>query len=330
MKKDTLHKWERIVLVSLFVLLGAHLFSIVQAANIVGENYANVTVTTTVNITNAQPEFMRVVTDELYNSYGVAGVDNITLNAGGNRTVLCNVTLRDWNGVDEENITLNASFFDTTVSSVWGANANTSHYTESNCTLLAGSPYGQNNAYGNYSCELEVAHYANNDTWNCTVFAIDTRGGQNYVVNESNTTEILQLYALNVTDGINYGDVAVGETSENISVNITNFGNVQVNVTIQGYAITVGDGLALACNPLISAYNISIENEVMSTDSTTTFDQKLALDGTIQGVENLTLFEPTDAEPVMYNETLWQLQIPVSINPSGVCNGTVIFSALIP
>jgi|GEM_PF-6890620 len=57
-----------------------------------GPNYENVTIDTTVNVTESKPVIMSIIIQD--------AAASITLNAGGNITVYCNVTIRDYNGGD--------------------------------------------------------------------------------------------------------------------------------------------------------------------------------------------------------------------------------------
>ncbi|MFH1174193.1 MAG: hypothetical protein V1725_03615 [archaeon] len=321
-------KEEHILVIIMGVLVVVGLLGSVWADNVVGSNYKNVTVHTTVNVTSAQPEIMRIIVDENITPY----ITNITLNAGLTRQVLCNVTVRDWNGIDD-NITLNASFFYSVNTSVFDPDLNSSHYTNTSCPLVAG-PYGQNNVYANYTCTFDVYYFANNGTWNCTAFVLDTRGDytgqQNYTVNKSNSTIVDKLFALNVTDGIDYGQMGVGEYSGNITSNVTNFGNVPINLTVQGYGNVRGDNLAFVCNSSVSAWNISVQYEAVSINESANFTEKMALNGTVQKLANLTIPRPTDENQTITNVTYWQVYLPTTINPYGVCNGWVIFSAEAP
>ncbi|MFH1174185.1 MAG: hypothetical protein V1725_03575 [archaeon] len=296
------------------------------SANVPGPNYKNTSVWTRVNITDAMPEFMRIVVqDTAYYS-----VLNVTLNAGLTRTVLCNVTIRDWNGIND-NITLNGSFFDSANSNPFDTDNNNTHYTNTSCTLVGG-PYGQNNVYANYTCAFDVYYHANNGSWNCTVWAHDIQGSfaghLNYTTNATNKTTILPLYALNVTDGIDYGELAVGETSDDVEANVTNFGNMAINLTVQGYGQTRGDNLGLICNSTHSDWNISVDHEAVSLQAAQAFATMMALTGSVQTIADITM--PKKVTTDIINTTYWKLNIPTTINPYGVCEGWIIFSAIAP
>ena len=282
-------------------------------------NYENVTVWTRVNITNSKPEFLGIRIND-----NVPGV-NATLNAGGLRTIFCNSTVRDWNGMNG-NITINGTLYANGTSSYIAADDNNTHYTNTSCFNVSGA-FGQNGVYMNYTCAFDVYYYANVGTWNCTMNALDAKDGKNYSVLASNATYFSPLYALNVSDGIDYGEIAVGEYSNNTYANVTNFGNVNINISVQGYGAALNDGWAFICNNSVSSYNISIGNEAFGLNVTSNFTQKNALTGAIQNVTNLTMPKQNVSGVQVINTTTWQVFIPPSINPNGECTGNVVFIA---
>ncbi|MEM4711017.1 MAG: hypothetical protein QXL18_03660 [Candidatus Woesearchaeota archaeon] len=297
-----------IVILSLLVILIYTSF----ADNIVGDNYRNVTVNTRVTISNSNPEVLSV---SIYQENDPS-LSNITLNAGSLRNITCNASLRDWNGYND--ITLvNATLWHIPTSNFSDPNNNNSHYT----TTCIDSGNGVNYTV-NYLCIFPVYYYANNGTWNCTVNVRDT---YNKVGNNSNTTYVYPLYALNVTDGIDYGSVSVDDDSLTRQANITNFGNMPINVSVEGYGAVRGDGLAMNCS--ISG-NISIEYERFSLIDTGNWIDKVPLSSIPQLISNLTIQKQTLPSIPMVNTTYWQLRIPP--NPAGNCTGFIIFQAEAP
>ena len=298
----------------MFLLLGivalVLIMAGIRAANSIGGNYKNVTVITTVQITNSKPEIISLyVYPETNYTFS-----NVTLNAGSTRQINCNATVRDWNGPADIAM-VNATLWHAGNSTYEAANDNNSHYTNSNCTNTG--IWG--NYTANYVCTFNVYYYANNGTWNCTAYAVDTF---NKTGNRTNSTSLLPLYALNVTEGINYGNVAVESDSLTQTANITNFGNMPINISLEGYGIVRGDGLAMNCS---LSGNISIQNERFSLSDTGLWIDKIALTSSPQIVSNLTLIKQTSPASPVINTTYWQLHI--APNPSGNCSGYVIFSA---
>jgi hypothetical protein len=171
-----------------------------------------------------------------------------------------------------------------------------------------------------FNCGFDVLYYANNGSWICNLTV------NNYPVttNFNISSTILPLYAVNVTDGIEFSDVEAGLPSANITANITNFGNMPVNITLQGYAISIGDNIGMNCS---DGTNITITNIRFSKNSTSTFPQKTQLNGSVQPLM-LQMQKQTNIT-VISNTTYWQINPnPGSINR--ICDGHVIFSAEAP
>jgi hypothetical protein len=313
MKKNTI-----VLLVTAFLLVVlATMFVIpsIIAPNIVGLNYKNVTVWTRANITNAKPEVLNVTMYEAANS----SAKNITVAAGMTKTIYCNATVRDWDGFNDIKY-VNASIWHST-SSYTNADNNNSHYTNFSCTLNASLT-----AYtGWYVCSFDVYYYSNNGTWSCNVTVEDH---MNKTGSRTNTTIFYPVYALNVTDGIDYGNVAVEDfTAPDIRANVTNFGNMGINITVEGYGVSRGDGLAMNCS---LNGNITVDNERFALNNTTPWATKTPLVSTPGGVlvAGLTMPKQTIAGTYITNSTYWQLYVPP--NPSGNCTGYIIFTAVAP
>lgn len=173
--------------------------------------------------------------------------------------------------------------------------------------------------FANYTCSFDVYYYANPDEWTCMVFVEDD---YNFTDNLSNTTTVNELFALNVTPLIDYGDLAVEDTSTPQEANVTNLGNAAINVSVYGYGDTPGDGLAMVCD----IGDISIGNQRYSLneagDFTIDYFPLTPADVLIPG---LSLAKQTDPNTQIINQTFWRLYVPP--NPFGVCSGTVVFQA---
>ena len=128
---------------------------------------------------------------------------------------------------------------------------------------------------------------------------------------------------MNVTDGIDYGNVAVEEYSGNVTANVTNFGNMRINVTVQGYGARLNDGLAMNCS---LGGNITVGNERFSLEDVD-WASKIALTSASQQLPNLTMPKQNDSNQVI-NSTYWQIYIDSLNNPGGNCTGYVIFTAM--
>ncbi|MDD9954110.1 MAG: hypothetical protein OXR66_07285 [Candidatus Woesearchaeota archaeon] len=275
-----------------------------------GPNNRNVSVDTTVNITESLP----TVLDVLING----GETNLTLNAGGTLEVECNASIRDYNG--GATITdVSATFYDQLNSNDTDVDDNNTHYSNASCT--GGTPDGY---FRNFTCTFDVLYYANVGMWVCNVTATDS-----YAFNESvnpnasnfNVTHIDEIFALNVTTLIDYGDLAVGDTSSPQEANVTNIGNTNINISVEGYGATLDDGLAMVCD----VGNISIEYEMYNLVGGVDTSLYANLSSTATQIVNLTIPQQTNDSQQEINATYWLLYVPP--NPFGICNGTVIFQA---
>jgi len=266
-------------------------------------NYEHVNVTATVNVTNAGPEVIEVRPE-----------DPIVLSAGGYKTVSCNTTVKDWNGfndIDSVNATLYFYLNDSS-----DPDDEDEHYTNASCAEIS----NDGGFEANYSCTFEVRYFAKNGTWTCNISVNDTLS---YDASLSENTSVSALYALNVTDVIDYGELSVTDTSDNVTATVTNFGNMAINVSVLGYGETEGDGLGLVCE---QGSNISIEHQRFSS-TPLPWDSKTPLASTAKDM-GITLSKPTSESNPITHDTYWQLYVPP--NPFGRCNGTVRFTATAP
>jgi hypothetical protein len=280
-------------------LLFVSYYSFAEAYTI-GPNYRNISIDTRANITNAQPEILNITLE-----------DPVTLNAGTTYPVSCNISVRDWNGAATID-TVNATYFHST-SSLNAADDNNTHYTNSSCTQT-----GIDGFLANYTCTFDVYYYALPNEWNCTVFANDTNS---FVGNGTTNGSINELLALNVTNPIDYGDLAINDFSTDQTANVTNFGNVPINVSVYGFGNTTGDGLAMVCDQ----GNITVDNQRYATSPAIPYASKTSLTSSGVQLENLTIGKQTLPTTEITNTTYWQLFVPP--NPFGQCNGTVVFQA---
>ncbi len=280
-----------------------------------GNNSRNVTIDTTVNITNSLPEVLFVSIE--------SGATNITLNAGTEKLITCNATVRDWNG--GSTITnVSATFFYNLTKTSTGVDDNNDHYTNVTCNVSSTYDIYTRNV----TCTFPVQYYANNGRWRCNVTAHDPYVGFNEsVVNFStsgfNTTNIDALLALNVTTLIDYGNLSVGDTSDPQQANVTNLGNQNINISVRGY----GNYSYLANN--VGMYcdigNISVDSEKFNLIGGTNIANYRNLSHSATQVPGMTMLQQTNDSQQVLNTTYWILFVPP--NPFGRCNGTIIFQA---
>lgn len=288
----------------IFVLVAITIALVIILPSTSGYNYEHFNVTSRVNVTNAGPE---IISTSISSS--------IVLNAGTTTIIYCNATIRDWNGFgDIDNV--NATFY-YYLNNSDDPDDNNVHYTNLTCEEIS----NDGEFLANYSCSFEVYYYANNGTWRANISVNDS-----YSYSDSNLTSdttINALYALNVTDVIDYGNLSVTDTSENIAATITNLGNLAINVSVLGYGTTEGDGVGLVCE---HGSNISVENQRFS-GIVATWENKELLGSTNKDV-NITIAKQTELLTPITAETYWQLYVPP--NPFGICTGVIRFTATAP
>jgi hypothetical protein len=238
----------------------------------------------------------------------------IMLSAGSIRQVNCSMTASDPEGIDNlKNATGKFYYFLNKSSDSDDASV---HYSNSSCVAI-----GNTSSNKTFTCSFDVLYYANNGTWNCNISVFNNYSNFIY----SNISTVVQpLYAINLTDGVDFSNVPTGGVSVNITANITNFGNMLINLSLQGYAVTIGDNVGMNCS---DQTNISIGNIRFSTNATANYTSKNALNGSIQPI-NFQLKKQTTVVQIS-NYTYWQ----ISINPGTwmkLCEGHIIFNAEAP
>ena len=237
--------------------------------------------------------------------------NEITLSAGTIRPVNCTGIVTDL--LNASNIIgANATLYYSLNSSSASDN-NLVHYTNTSCDLTQ-----FNFTHDSFSCGFNVWYYANNGTWNCSIAVFNNQSASAFA---SNNTIIDPLYAVNITDGVEFANAQSGFISNNVTVNITNFGNMPVNVTLQGYALAIGDNIGMNCS---DNTNITISNIRFSINASDNFNQKTQMSGAIQSL-NLKIAKQINSTQI-FNSTYWQIT-PDPGSKNRVCGGYVIFSA---
>jgi hypothetical protein len=270
--------------------------------------HVNITlITEPVNITSI------IVDDTTY-----IPLDEIDLVAGSTNIIYCNVTVKAPN-IYKEVKGVNATLYSLTTT-LEAADSNKTHYSNSNCTFITG---GGDTAY--YQCPFNLWHYAINGTWNCTSFAWDAYS----IGNKSDNTTVNQLFALNIsTSVIDYSNLQPNQTSQNVTVNISNVGNMPMNISVYGFGgdnETSGSGLSMVCQ----INNISVSFEKYATNNSTDYNSKNALTTTSHDI-GMTIPPKTNYDDIKVNSTYWQFMVPPNSYSSGQCNGSVVFMASSP
>jgi len=242
----------------------------------------------------------------------IAPLGEVVLSAGSTRFINCTVIVSDRDGYDAiVNVSANFYYHKNTSSD---PDDNNVHYSNNSCSFSI-----LNSTSKEFLCGFQVYYHANNGTWICNATSYNNLL---YYANNYNSTTILPLYALNITDGINFGNVEPNFESGEVLANITNIGNMPINVTIQGYATTIGDNLSMNCS---DNTNISI-SRIRYSLSTSSYSSKIPMNGDVQQLQ-LILQKPLSTTPVM-NLTYWQIMPDPYVGIiSRNCTGFIIFSA---
>lgn len=236
------------------------------------------------------------------------------LYAGRFRELNCTARVIDNNTVAEIAFA-NGTIFHSSSSSLSSPDSNQTHYTANLCSC---SPSSGNEA--NCTCSFPVWYVAMNGTWNCSVTVAST-DGLDLVSSQENFT-INPIYAINVSNGIDFGNVAGMGISANTTALVTSIGNQPINVSVIGYGAAIGDGIGMACS---SGQNLSLGAIKFSTNPDDGFASKTPLDGSLQSLFGLTVQNPSEVGALFPNSTYWQAQAPPS--SFGECFGNVVFVA---
>jgi hypothetical protein len=286
--------------------------------------YDNTSTESKVNVSNMAPAVSKVNVYEQDDGSAV----NIDLTEGTTETVVCNGTVDDWNGwADLAGV--NATLYDADSYTSQSPNDNNYHYYAGSCTNKT-----INGTAAEFSCIFDVWYYANEATWNCNMSAIDIDNASANGVDPT-PPSFNMLAALNLsTNVLDFGEMQPGNTTldtDEVIVNVSNTGNAQINLSLDGFGRVDGDGLAMDCS---STGNISIGYLRYNYTASQDFDTSMwnltdtALSSGIPGFSVLRRVDDADVNKLnSTNSTFWKIRIPGGAK--GVCNGTVVFSAVV-
>ena len=209
--------------------------------------------------------------------------------------------------------------------------ANTNRcYPEVTCTVDGGTCTDNTDASANYTCTVNIQYYAvptdtatqyPDDTWLSTIKAIDDDTASN------NTTvgagvEMNSLTAASITNGINYGSLAVGESNDplNQTTTTTPTGNVGLDHEVSGAANMCTD------YPTCSVGTpIGVAYEKYALASLTAYSSGSVLSTSAVETE-LNVAKPTTGSPTA-KDTWWGILIPAG-TVSGTYSGANTLTAV--
>lgn len=327
------HKWQSPALwLSLLSILLYAAFSFLASLTSVPEleaasRYFNDSLISRVNVTNYAPKVVGVILDD-----NVTGAPReIELNPATVRKVWCNATVVDRNGKDDI-ILCNATIFHIS-STAPAANDKNHHYSNNSCVMSNENTYNLT-----CSCTFDVWYFANNGSWTCNMSAWDN-GTLNLnglsTHNSSNGSAAIQpLFALNVPQYVDYGELSLGSISaEDEIVNVTNIGNMALDLQLYGFGGTVRplaynleNNLSMKCQ----LGNITVGNERFSVTSGQAFADMTNLSGQFRNpaaVATFNLAQRISETDNSTKNTYWKIEIP-EYSVKGQCNGTIVFNAV--
>jgi len=248
----------------------------------------------------------------VFDAFSPAGLT--ILNAGSIRFVNCSVVASDPEG-SSDIVNVSAKFYYSGNKSSESDDNNT-HYTNSSCLLSNTTLINRT-----FNCGFNVQYYATNGTWYCNA-TVTNNYSDSFTL--ENSTSIQPLYAINVTDGIDFGQAASGTPSLNITANVTNFGNMIINMTVQGYTLVIGDNVGMNCT---DGTNITITRIKFSPSPSSNYAQKTAMSGSTQQL-SLQIKKPINSTSIV-NSTYWQIDPDPGI-VNRICTGFILFSGESP
>lgn len=242
--------------------------------------------------------------------------DSITLLAGSRRSVLCNATVRDVDGIGQI-VAINATLYGP-LSGPGADDDPRAHYTNTSCR----QERIINATDAIYHCGFAMAYYAMNGSWTCNVSAYDAKAkgdGADQAVVEP-------LFALNITPTlIAHGNLSANETGDARQVNITNLGNRPINVTVWSYGALSGDNLSFACG----AKNITASEQRFSTTQGAVYASMQPLSGQPQPLGLTIAEQQLEGEP-SWERSYLRMRVPIADPPIpvGTCSGSVVYEAV--
>jgi len=302
------------ILLSLFIFLSILILGVtVVTPGVLSANNSNVFAR--LNVTNTEPHLYSVTVDG-------APID---LTAGEITIVNCTGKFWDYNGYGDI-INVTATLYDSGGGFThFSPLDNNYHYKNSSCLATCAEIPATNGMNGTCTCSFSVQYYANDSTWTCNMTIADA----NFSSSNTGSGIINPLVALNVPPEIDYGDLIVTQTSPTRQIDITNFGNRQINVTVRGFG-GADEALYPGVSMMCELGNITLSAHRYSLSSSPVYDSMIGLTAIDTPVVNITIAQRTnDVAPTVgqdVNLTYWRIKVPYTVG--GLCNGTIVFSAV--
>ncbi|MGM5484478.1 MAG: hypothetical protein ACQEP1_01245 [Nanobdellota archaeon] len=248
----------------------------------------------------------------------IRGDNEMDLTAGTETLLNCSADVTDPNGnSDIDNVS--AEIYGPS-SYLGDGDQDDFHYSNPDCTYESAS--------GEAECLFpDVEFYAEPGEWHCRINATDIDGNSN--ASEDDNATMNELLAIDIPDSllIDFGEIGVGETSNEKSSTYENEGNVEIDTELDVYndsSTGTSDTEAMDCDSgSIPAENINASSD---TGGTLTGTSMVGSGGTVILDENLTKATGNDSPPTS-DLIYWRLHVPES-GALGACTGKVYFGAV--
>jgi hypothetical protein len=231
---------------------------------------------------------------------------SINLVAGETTNITCNATVTDSDGFGNISI-VSAVLYDRAAAQPESIDDNNTHYSAMLCeTQGSGETM-------NLTCIFGLWYYASaSPDWICNITMSD--GGD--VATGSANTSVSELRAMS-TSGINYaaasGNISLGGTSDESSLNIMNIGNVDISIEVSGTPLNCTVGSISAGNQVYNLTSGFITGTPLSANPTQVsgFLVPARIDDTAPSASTL----------------YWRLSVPAT-GVGGTCDGTISVDAV--
>ena len=220
-------------------------------------------------------------------------------------TISCNASISDEAGWEDISL-VNATFWHSSSTETSNDDEN-DHYTNSSCS------FGTNTSSTEFKaiCSFALEYYTNPGNWTCKIRAYDSSSEGNNQID----TIVNSLLALSFPNAINFGAFSLGETSTDLTENVTNIintGNTLIDVRLSGSNLVCTSG------------SIPVSNVKYSDIDDTLYSSMNSLSGDLT---TLDLNIPPRTTTISTKDIFWKISIP-NTGAGGSCTNSITFSAI--
>jgi len=262
------------------------------------------------------------------------GLNSLILNSNNTKKVECKALVENFGqGGDQQIQNIKAYFYDSENSFYNQSNDLNYHYSNLSCNLNNSFSkwQGYENTENNIlvECGFSVEYFANPGSWNCYIYAENSRGEN---ISSEENVNIREILAVSIPESIDYGDLNATEVSNEQVMDIENTGNVEIDLNLYAYAQNYSDGIAMNCSKGIK--NISLEYERYNITKSNNgsmnlseFQSKYKAVSSNEVLEEINLdYRKNDSVTEAINPLYWRLYVPEGV--AGACQGNLGISAV--